>query len=223
MAPMVSSDMRIRLSVPRKIWRISLTEKPSSNPLKDPARIKLVPVAEAQLKTKTAGSCCGLATTGGVRVTALCRTGTVKLIDEMPLRAFGAVFGPPFRKVFTGVRPHTKTNAESRIQGIQAFSLRPPGWIRRLACSVARSVWSSCSKDQTVGGCQNFSRTTSDTMETSEAPMAASEGPMKLLMTYCVPPKVMPAVKQAGQTSIIFFRPHIAHTTQNGMARQNST
>jgi hypothetical protein len=36
-----------------------------------PTSRRLVPVAEAQLKTKMAGSAAALATTGGVRVTAL--------------------------------------------------------------------------------------------------------------------------------------------------------
>ncbi len=91
-----------------------------------PASSRLVPVAEAQLKTKMAGSAVGLATTGGVRVTALCRTGTVILREEMPLRKLGWPAAPPFKKALTGVRPQTNTNTESRIQGIQAFNLRPP-------------------------------------------------------------------------------------------------
>src|ERR1035438_1957161 len=99
-------------------------------------------------------------------------------MEETPLRKLGWPVGPPFRKVFTGVSPQANTNKESRIQGIQALSLRPPVWTRRLACSVARVAASSCSKDQMETGCQNLSRTMSDRMETMEAPMAASEGPM---------------------------------------------
>jgi hypothetical protein len=42
----------------------------------------------------------------------------------MPLRKLGPAV-PPFRNVFTGVKPQVNTNTESRIQGIQALSLRP--------------------------------------------------------------------------------------------------
>src|SRR5579872_5389144 len=121
MAAMVRRDLRIRLSVPRKIQKRFRGEKPRSSPLNAPASSRLVPVAEAQLKTKMAGSCAALATTGGVRVTALCRTGTVMLTDERPLRKLGLVFVPPLRKFLTGVRPHTKTNTDSRSHGVQAL------------------------------------------------------------------------------------------------------
>src|SRR5580692_7390860 len=120
MAAIVTSDLRTRLSVPRKILSNCIGVKPSSNPPKPPASSRLVPVADAQLKTKMAGSAVGLATTGGVRETALCSTGTVMLRNEMPLRKFGFPAGPPFKNVFTGVSPHTKTNSDNRIHGIQA-------------------------------------------------------------------------------------------------------
>ncbi len=122
MAPMVSSDLRIRRSVPTRIQKRLRGVRPSSSPPSIPASSRLVPVAEAQLKTKIAGSAEGLATTGGMQ------GHDVQNWHRMLRRCAQRVAVPaaPLRNVFTGVSPQTNTNAESRIQGIQAFSLRPP-------------------------------------------------------------------------------------------------
>src|ERR1022692_3620118 len=67
MAAMVSSDSFTRFNVPQKIDSSLRGEKPSSKPLTMPVSSRLVPVAESQLKTNTAGSAVGLGTTGGTR------------------------------------------------------------------------------------------------------------------------------------------------------------
>src|ERR1017187_28780 len=122
---MVSSDLRMRLSVPQKI-RIRLAGvKPSNMPPMPPASSRLVPVGDAQFSVNTAGSTAALDTTGGVRVIALFSTGTFMGMDEIPYMKLGALAVPPLRNVFTGVNPHVNTNTESRIHGIHALNFRP--------------------------------------------------------------------------------------------------
>src|ERR1039457_6588183 len=110
MAAIVSSDSFTRFNVPQKIDNSLRGEKPSSRPLTMPVSSRLVPVAESQLKTNTAGSAAGLATTGCTRSTALCRTGKLNVTCETWLR-----------NVFAWGTPQANTRIESRIHGIQAF------------------------------------------------------------------------------------------------------
>src|SRR4029453_13123395 len=77
----------------------------------------------------------------------------------------------------------------------------------------------SCSKRQIDGGCQNRSSSSSDPIETSEARMSGSSGPMKLETANCTRPKETPTVSAAGQTSKVALRPAIAQTSQKGISR----
>src|ERR1035438_4825113 len=104
MAAMVSSDSFTRFNVPQKIDNSLRGEKPSSRPLTMPVTSRLVPVAESQLKTNTAGSAVGFETTGGTRSTAWCRTGKLNVTWEAWLR-----------KVFTWGTPQANRSEERRV------------------------------------------------------------------------------------------------------------
>ena len=211
MAAMVSSESRTRRSVPQKIESSLTGEKPSSKPLRMPVSSRLVPVAESQLKTNTAGSAVGLATTGGTRKTASCRTGNLNVTRETRLR-----------NVFAWGTPQANTRIESRIQGIQAFSARWLPITGRAAASARRAASVSCSKLQVLRGCQNFSSTTSANMETNDPAISTTHGPCRLLTRNCVTPKLTPAVRHAGHTSSMLLRPAMAHTSQNGTTKLNT-
>ena len=142
-----------------------------------PERRRLVPVAESQLKVKTASSGFSALTIGGALMTALWRPGTSHFSIETPLRTFGESFLPPFRTSLTCGRPHAKTKTESRIQGIQAIRARFGVWTGRFAASAARSSLFSCAKLQVFFGCQNFRRRTVAPIETMAPAMSTTQGP----------------------------------------------
>src|SRR5436190_19901254 len=75
-----------------------------------PARSNPVPVADSQLRLKTALSGCGFDTTGGARRTRLCSQGTCQVGLEIELN-----------HPFTCGSPQANTKTERRIQGIQAI------------------------------------------------------------------------------------------------------
>jgi hypothetical protein len=68
MAPIVSSEILTRLSVPQKIFASSTNEKPRRSPLTMPDRRRLVPVADSQLNVKIASSAFSFLTTGGALI-----------------------------------------------------------------------------------------------------------------------------------------------------------
>ena len=142
-----------------------------------PERRRLVPVAESQLKVKTASSGFSALTTGGALMTALWRPGTSHFSIETPLRKFGESFVPPLRTSLTCGRPHAKTKTERRIQGIHAMRARFGVWTGRFAASRARSALFSCSKLQVFFGCQNFRRRTVAPIETMAPAMSTTQGP----------------------------------------------
>src|SRR5438309_11620670 len=96
-----------------------------------------LPVADSQLKLKTAASDVGFTTTGGMRITSLSRPGT---------GIFGAVI--PSSKAFVCGNPQTKTTTLRIIHGIQArrisdFGLRISEFSERLDTLVVGSLSNS--------------------------------------------------------------------------------
>src|SRR5262249_52734130 len=106
--------------------------------------------------------------------------------------------------------------AQRRSQGMRALNAAFGLGAGRAAASAARSSADSCAKRHDVFGCQKRRRTSSERMETIEPAMSTSVGPKVLLTTNWVTPKETPAVRQAGHTSRVAFRPAIAQTSQNG-------
>ena len=117
---------------------------------------------------------------------------------------------------FTWGTPQANTRIESRIQGIQAFSARRLPMTGLALASARRAASVSCAKFQVVRGCQNFNRTTSASMDTSDPAISTTHGPCRLLTRNWVMPKLTPAVRQAGHTSSMRLRPAMAHTSQKG-------
>src|SRR4051812_26533618 len=71
-----------------------------------------VPVADSQLKMKTAPSGAGVATTGGTRVTSLSSPAIASFGDDTPLRKF-----------FTVGRPQANTTTLRMIHGVHERSV----------------------------------------------------------------------------------------------------
>jgi hypothetical protein len=138
-----------------------------------------------------------------------------------------------FRKPLTCGSPQSKTLTPSITHGTQArrVSCRARAGVsvglRRLAAPGPSGRWvavdgassRSCSKRQIDRGCQNRTRNSSDPIETSEARMSTSSGPMKLETRNWTRPKEAPAVSAAGQTSRVALRPASAQTSQKGTIR----
>jgi hypothetical protein len=119
-----------------------------------------------------------LATTGGVRVTALCSTGNRDIDGGNAAQEIGMSGRPPFRKFFTGVRPPGEYEHREQNPGHPGFELSAAGMVRRLACSSARRRGLRARKTRWWPAARTSSSTMSATMETTEAPMAASEAPI---------------------------------------------
>src|SRR5437868_3886170 len=108
MAAMVRRDVRTRYSVFAKIRASVPGGTRRIRPEAMPETSSAVPVAESQLKVKTAFSFSTLATTGGTRSTVSCSTGTIGATESL------------FIRVFTLGNPHTKTMIDRMIHGDQA-------------------------------------------------------------------------------------------------------
>src|SRR2546425_6777729 len=105
-----------------------------------------LPVADNQLKLKTAASAVGLLTTGGIRMTSLSRFGT-------------AIFGAesPSRKPFVCGNPQTKTTTLRIIHGNQARSVSEAGPLGRVCFTAALAeARASDTCRQMRFGCQSF-------------------------------------------------------------------
>src|SRR5688572_1293078 len=113
---MVSNETRTR----KKVRAYTLTRRPgdsfSARPAAIAAQSSAVPVAERRLKVNLASSGVGLAATGGVFSTALCKYGTSQTWTK-------SVFSAP---LIAG-SPHKNTNTERKIHGSHAFHAGPRG------------------------------------------------------------------------------------------------
>ena len=142
-----------------------------------------LPVADSQLKLKTAASAVGFETTGGMRITSLSRPGTGILGAEIPSS-----------KAFVCGNPQTKTTTLRIIQGIQArrisdFGLRIAEFRSLVVESISNSLSSAClcvsvaafitspGKRQMRFGCQSFIKSASDASETTAATTSTNQGP----------------------------------------------
>src|SRR5213592_2243510 len=115
-----------------------------------------VPVADSQLKLKTAASLVGFATTGGIRITNLSSQGTGNFGAEMPSRS-----------VLIWGNPHKKTTTLRTIHGNQARKISFEGWsfvlcaLNFVLCSSGETcsrpvVLSLSCRRQMRFGCQNL-------------------------------------------------------------------
>src|SRR6266542_5003286 len=222
MAAMVSSEKRMRKIVFRYVRNISRGENPISSPATFAASRIPVPVAESQLNVNTAVSglvgFSGVAfgTTGGARVTTMCNPAIWKFGAEI-LSSDDFTFG----------KPQKNKIRVSRIHGVHA---RRSAAFSQAGSDPSRFRVSSASGTagempaQLSFGLQNFSSTTSATMDETDAIMSTSIGPMRFETRNCGTANATPATSAASQILIMPRKPAIAHTTQNGtMSEKNGS
>src|SRR5574338_346971 len=106
MAAIVTSDGPVRTIVRPYVRTMSDGRVRMTRPVTSPATRMAVPVADSQLKLKTAASGAAVATTGGTRRTALSSPGIGSVGAETPLST-----------AFTCGRPHRNTITLSTTHG----------------------------------------------------------------------------------------------------------
>src|SRR5207244_9697276 len=126
-----------------------------------------LPVADNQLRVKTAPSVAGLATTGGTRITSLSSPGTEILGAEIPSR----------KDVVCG-NPQTNTTTLRIIHGSQARSVseaRPLG--RASFAGALADARASDACRQIRLGCQSFTNDPSAAIDKIAATTSTTHGP----------------------------------------------
>src|SRR6516165_902669 len=173
-----------------------------------------VPVIDSQLKTYTAGSGVGLATTGGTRCTMLFKPSMGRRMIERSSR-----------NAFTCGKPQIKTRTLRTIQGSHARRTCVTGCRGRgggptlltAAAPTLAAATVSRSKDvQTVSGCHSFRKSARHPIDISEATTSTSQGPWKFEIRNCGIAKLAPATRTAGQIWKAPRQPANATMSQNG-------
>src|SRR6187397_1493817 len=88
--------------------------RPSAIPETRAAKRSAVPAADKKFADHSAASGSGFGVTGGIRMTALCKSGMASLGEKMPSSDF-----------FTAGTPHRKTNTDKSAHGIHARADSP--------------------------------------------------------------------------------------------------